>query len=1132
MPLPKEIKEDFTRISYQDVDKQLADPENDIGNSYLEKRTIHEELNSPAVLLLREYETEKTVTQPKGKGKIDPKRAEEEALGDPWIDPILAISGGFGGTLALGLRAGAKLVPTLFRALTAGVAAGGMEYPIGAVTEDLEEVAPALALPFSVITGMLSGVTIERSIEKAVVKALTKGKVKPAKELVKKSVKAVRANLEAGKVPDDMTKAAQETINLEFLKKPEVVSKLELTKKYVRETGEKIGKGEKFKIKEKYPKEWAVADQAEKYKKSLWGKLPESFRRNRGINEYTTRELEEKIRVSLAKVSRETTAIDDFMKKRKAKLIEVPDVQKKVDQFLSTDISDLPEKAININFARIESPDDIKKVITKTANIFMPEIQEARRGVRSMELTEKVADTMGLSVEQLLKRRKGEVFNAETAVAARKMLVSSAQRLNELAQKVSLREASDIDKFAFQKQLSLHYAIQAEVSGMTTEAGRALQSFNIIAKESKGALKQIDETMRRLNNAAFKDPATGKQMRPEDVADLILSIDSVEGISTFARQVRKANSFDMITEAWINGLLSGPQTHAVNTMSNALVALWQVPERVLASSIGKVMPGKQEIKSAEALYQSFGLIEGFKDGLKAFTKNIITGDEPDQFTKMDLPRRRAISAQNFNVESGSIAARAIDLIGEGIRIPTRFLGAEDAFFKSVGYRMELNARAFRQASEEGLKGPAMAKRIKEIIADPPDDISLAAVDAANYQTFTRELGEGGQAGMKFLNKFPALRFVVPFVRTPANIIKFAGERTPLAFASKNVRAEIMAGGARRDLALAKISAGSMIMATMATLTAEGKITGGGPEDFNLKAIKRNTGWQPYSIKVGDKYYAYNRLEPMGMLFGIAADTAEIIGQVGEEEAGDLATAGAMAFVKNVTSKTWLRGVSEAISALDSPERYGQRFLQNYAKSLVPTGVAQIERISDPVLRERYSEKGFWFETYNSIKERVPGWSKTLPPRRNLWGEPIIPEGGLGPDIISPIYTSTVKESPIDEELIRLKAGIGKPKKIQSIHGEPIALMPKEYDRILILMNTIKLPQTGKNLKNTLDHLVTKDLQYRSMNDDMKEDMIRDYILQAKSMAQEALYNESKELRSLIDELQLQRMMSLQRSAIR
>jgi hypothetical protein len=216
-------------------------------------------------------------------------------------------------------------------------------------------------------------------------------------------------------------------------------------------------------------------------------------------------------------------------------------------------------------------------------------------------------------------------------------------------------------------------------------------------------------------------------------------------------------------------------------------------------------------------------------------------------------------------------------------------------------------------------------------------------------------------------------------------------------------------------------------------------------------------------------------------------------------------------------------LSEAVNALDDPERYGQRFLQNYASTIIPTGVAQIERIGDPELRERYSDKGFWFETYNAIKERVPGWSESLPVRRNLWGEPIAPEGGLGPDIISPIYTSTAKKSPIDEELIRLKAGIGMPKKIQSIHGEPIQLTAKEYDQFIVKMNSVKLPQTNMNLKDSLNLLVTRDPQYKTMSDDYKEDMIRDYILEAKSLAQNELYEQSKTIQTLVNKLHMKRM---------
>lgn len=1082
---PKQLEDDSASVADQNVGNQLGAPKDDVSGDYLEKRTIHYELNSPLARAMQKYgggeethketitgegdeiKDKKLVTPSAGNVPIEeiPDRQLKAAQGleEPWIDPVSAFAGGFGGVFKVGISQGAKLAPTFFRALTAGTAGGVADIPIGAATEKVDEKLPGAAFPFNVITGMISGATLENALEKGVMKFFSKKGVTPAQTLVADSVESIKNKLEKGEDLDEMGKDAQK----------EIIDEIK-----------------------KIPREKLTPEQKMKLDPILEDFIP--------------------IKKGGAK---DQASIDKLMNQRKRVLVEVKGVQEKVDKFLDTDISDLPEKAININFARIESEDDIKKAIAKTADIFSEGIQESRRGVKSNAQTEKVADMMGMSVKQLLSRRKGEAFNAENAIAARKMLVSSASRLNELATKVATREASDIDKFAFQKQLSIHYAIQAEVSGMTAEAGRALQSFKISAKESAGALKQIDEVMRGLSQKSMKDPLTGKQMRPEDVADLLVSIDSVEGINTFTRQIRKANTFDMVLEAWINSLLSGPTTHAVNTTSNALVAFWQMPERFLASKIGRYLPGPQEIQEKEALYQAWGLVRGFKDGLSAFARNIITGDEPDMFMKMDLPQRRAIASQNFGLESGSIAARAVDLLGEGIRIPTRFLGAEDAFFKSVGYRMELHARAFRQASSEGLEGKALSMRINEIIADPPDDLRLASVDAANYQTFTRELGEGGKAGMKFLTKNPALRLIIPFVRTPANIVKFMGERTPLAIASKNIRADIAKGGATRDLALARISMGSMIMATVATMTTSGLITGGGPVDPALRNIKRGTGWQPYSMKIGDKYYSYNRLEPIGMLFGVAADTAEIMGQVNEEDAKTLALAGVMAFTKNVTSKTWLRGVSTAIDALDKPERYGERFIQGYARTLIPTGAAQVARVLDPTLRSVYDPGGFWYETYNSIKSRVPGWSKSLPPRRNLWGEPIVLEGGLGPDIMSPIYTSTERRSPIDNELVRLKYGARMPQPTQKIMGVDIPMDAKEYDQYLQLMNSIPLPQTGMNLKKSLDNLVTKSPMYKMQEtDDDKIDMIRSYISTAKKWTNGPLgiYEKNRKIREDVD----------------
>jgi hypothetical protein len=209
-------------------------------------------------------------------------------------------------------------------------------------------------------------------------------------------------------------------------------------------------------------------------------------------------------------------------------------------------------------------------------------------------------------------------------------------------------------------------------------------------------------------------------------------------------------------------------------------------------------------------------------------------------------------------------------------------------------------------------------------------------------------------------------------------------------------------------------------------------------------------------------------------------------------------------------------LSSTLEVVTDPERHGKRWLQNYAKTTVPTGIAQIERVIDPMMQEVDSIR-------DAVRSRIPGYSKTLPPRRNLWGEPIVLEGGLGPDIISPVYTSTRKYSPIDEELLRLRIPLGMPRETQSIHGESIELNLEEYDRFLVLMNEITMPDTGKNLKNTLNHLVTKSSIYREMTEDQKEMRIRGYLVMAKALAREKLWEESSYIKWLVDTLQLEKM---------
>jgi len=752
------------------------------------------------------------------------------------------------------------------------------------------------------------------------------------------------------------------------------------------------------------------------------------------------------------------------------------------------------ERALNINTDRLDTEEDVVKLIDGVADKFSKDINEARREIITREETEKLADDLGMSVEGLLQRRRGEAFNAEQAVAARKILVASGENLIKLAKEA--KAGAEVDVLKFRKAMSRHHAIQAQVSGLTAEAGRALGSFNIVARSAKEQERMIKEALE----------AGGGAENSRTLAGQLAQLEGPHQINTFVKQASGAKTKAMIYEAWINGLLSNPSTHTVNVLSNSIVAGWAVAERKVASVIGGGLDF-QNIPEGEAAAQAFGMVQGTKDGMRLAWKALKTGEPEDVITKVEAQGHRAITAENLNL-SGT-AGRFADFVGEAVRVPGRFLTAGDELFKSIGYRMELHAQAFRQATGEGLQGDDLARRVTEIIENPPENLDLLAIDASRYQTFTKPLEEGGQALQNFVQKTPGARLIVPFIRTPVNIMKYARERTILAPLSKRVREEVAAGGARRDLALAKIATGSMIMAAAADYTLSGQVTGGGPKNPQMKARLRETGWQPYSIKVGDEYFSYSRLDPVGATIGLAADISEIIGQTEDADALDLATSSVVAAAQNITSKTYLSGVSEFFDVMSSvsadPEdnnKRARRWVERFAGSIVPSGVAGLERVVSPELE---ATQGI----LEKIKSRIPGFSDDLPPRRNIFGEPIVLSGGLGPDIMSPIYTSENKKDPVADEIVAQKTLLRMPRNV--IDG--VELNSHQYDKYIRLYAGENNRFVKNPLKRELTELFRKPI-YQSATEGQeggKSTLIRAVFESYRNAAKQVLLEEDTRL---------------------
>jgi hypothetical protein len=684
----------------------------------------------------------------------------------------------------------------------------------------------------------------------------------------------------------------------------------------------------------------------------------------------------------------------------------------------------LIDKAGNIRLDNLNLPEDVATVLREAADR-NENFMAARRGVMSDAQALDLADALGMDASNLNMRKIGEAFNAEEILAARKLLIQSAQTVRDSMAKAA--SGTDADVMAYGEAKSRHQMIQEQVAGITAEAGRALRAFR-----SLDGMKEAQEL------GALLEQSTGKtlyQLRRE--AQLGMELDTPQKISKFVNDSKRATFKDMVMEFWINALLSGPMTHVKNMIGNFVVALNSVAETAGAAGVGKIRQviagGEEGVTIGEAKARAFGLMQGAQDGIIA-AKNAFKNEESFT-TAQTIEQRKFQSIPSYKV---NLFGNEVEIGGKQVRLPGRLLTAEDEFFKAIASRQELNVIAYREASKLGLEGDAFAAKVADIVTNPTDEQMLAAKKNAEYQTFTKALGPAGRAAQNWTNSHVFFKFIVPFLRTPINLLKYAGERSPFGLLSEKVRDNISGknGVVAKDTQIARLAMGTMLTVAIGKLVAEGMVTGGGPSDPKQRAALMLTGWRPYSIKIGDMYHSYDWADPFSTNMGISADLMEAYKVAGEDDA-ELSKIGSgllASISKNIMGKASLRGASDIIQAVTDPDRYGPKYVQNLAGTVVPSVVAQTARAMDPVQRETRT-------ALDSIISRLPFLRERLFPKRDIWGEPIVSEGSLGPDMISPIRISTFNNDPVNKALVDLRVG---PSKLdRKIRG--VDLTDQQYD---------------------------------------------------------------------------------------
>ena len=532
--------------------------------------------------------------------------------------------------------------------------------------------------------------------------------------------------------------------------------------------------------------------------------------------------------------------------------------------------------------------------------------------------------------------------------------------------------------------------------------------------------------MRRM--AFYNDFSKLKDMDMDKAFDLL---DSTGGNPAKFKQIANPSIWQQIGDyalyLRINGLVSGPVTQLINVATNGYMLGVRPLERMIGASAG-ALTGNPESRrilreaAAQYAYTGNAFVDGFFSAGKAFMRNdsVLAPHKTELYAGnqavegMGLPGTQGLGAGFFRKwdSTPNLLYNALSVATVPIGMPTRLLGTVDELVKQTVYRSKLMANAHIEAAgmaaDAGLTGKAAKDFVKSHVQARVTNgfdqagrgVDPTALREAQIATFQQDLlpGTWGKGIQTFTSNHKAARLILPFIKTPTNVIRYGWKMTPGLDLLQTEYRQMLTGKMGKEAqaqAIGQMSMGSLFMGATAYMAANGMITGAGPKDPKAKQELMATGWKPYSFvwesDDGTKnYVSFGRFDPIAIPMGIVADLQDAMHAMDREDSPEMeAVIGALgiALAKQFTSKSYLLGATQTMEFLMDPETRWGAVGGNMAASFIPYSAAMRQLNPDDYLREARTMT-------DKLMATVPGLSETVPARYDAWGEPIRTRNGL------------------------------------------------------------------------------------------------------------------------------------------
>ena len=672
--------------------------------------------------------------------------------------------------------------------------------------------------------------------------------------------------------------------------------------------------------------------------------------------------------------------------------------------------------------------------------------------------------------------------------------------------------------------------ILSDMADKLTQAGQFTQAAKILREaDAQTVLSVLDKQLKRLNTQGRKQYK--KKWRDFDLtSDELKQIRNIkpgdeQAVSAVMESVYNRIADQMPAsigekfDAWRKmAMLLNPVTHIRNITSNAFMTALDRTSSRLSGVMQKRLPLEERTRAAVVGKEYKQLAkEVFDTNAKELLEQSSRFDE----LRINMPNRRIFK---------SALPQEIEIGGHKIYNP---LSLENIRKFSYASLEAGDTPFFKLAYTDRLASYMQAKGIKDINLIPQEgfDLALRGAQEATFKDPSMISEFIAQAKKKsYLGR--AVDTALPFSKTPVAIANRGVEYSPIGAIKGAVQslfdAKTGKGAAKALDDLAKGLTGSALFGLGMLLYNSGIITAGSSSDQDKREFEKSAGISPYSI-MGK--FSYDWAQPFAIPIAAGAETMRYY-------SGDKVDTGELVdrILQSIKDGEWERLVNStgmlleklpfgsavkggANVLLDQPllqaaqefaGRMGEGPMdavlglpKQYIEQMIPSALNRTAGFVDPTIRATKDTSSL--ATFiNSAKAKIPGVSKDLPEKKNVWGETQtrVTNPGLRfvQQFVSPSNLNPQTASPLDKEIMRVFDETGSNAVFPPYKNKPFTF---KSDGNVYEVGYRELPEYqeafGTTAKEIGDDLTVEE-RYKEAEDEVKGQLLEDAYIYATYVA--------------------------------